>query len=57
MIVVDSRKPCPRCQGLLVLRDVVTKGADLQEVFCVICSRSYQARVVMVYDPMPDLSV
>ena len=57
MIVVDSRKPCPRCQGLLILRDVVTKGADLEEVHCVQCSRSYQARVVMVYDPMPDIEV
>lgn len=57
MIVVDSRKPCPRCQGLLILRNVVTKGADLEEVHCVQCSRSYQARVVMVYNPMPDISV
>lgn len=57
MIVVNSRKPCPRCQGLLVVRAVVTKGAELDEVYCVQCSRSYQARVVMVYDPMPDIEV
>ena len=57
MTVVDSRKPCPRCEGLLVLRSVVTKGVDLEEVHCVQCSRNYQARVVMVYDPMPDVSV
>lgn len=57
MIVVDSRLPCPRCQGLLVVRQVVTMHADLEEVHCVICSRQYQARVHVVYDPMPETGV
>lgn len=46
---------CPRCQGLLVVRDVVTRQADERELHCVMCSRSYARRVIdPVYRPMPD---
>lgn len=49
----DRKKPCPRCGGLLIDRDVVTLHAELREVYCIQCSRIYQHRVYAVYDAIP----
>lgn len=51
---LEAGQPCPRCGGLLVLRDVAQYDVRAIEVWCVLCARVFRHGVREVYHPMPE---
>lgn len=49
----EAGEACPRCGGLLILRDTVGVDSVSIEVQCTLCSRIWGHGTRMVYRPMP----
>lgn len=50
---LEAGDRCPRCQGLLVLRDVVEYDVAVREIWCCLCSRTWRHETREPYRPMP----
>ena len=51
---LEAGGPCPRCGGLLVLREVAQYDVRAIELWCVLCARVFRHGVREVYHPMPE---
>lgn len=51
---VEAGGACPRCGGLLVLRDVAQYDVRAVELWCVLCTRVFRHGVRQMYRPMPE---
>jgi len=51
---LEAGGACPRCGGLLVLRDVAQYDVRAIELWCVLCARVFRHGVREVYRPMPE---
>lgn len=50
---LEAGDRCPRCEGLLVLRDSVEYDVVVREIWCCLCSRVWRHEAREMYRPMP----
>lgn len=51
---LEAGGACPRCGGLLVLRDVAQYDVRALELWCMLCTRVFRHGIREVYRPMPE---
>ena len=54
---IDQGCLCPRCGGLIVLRDVVSPSGTYRELWCLMCARVFRHEEWEAYRPMPEVSL